>query len=233
MAVCHDWRRAAREDLRFHALHVRAPLRVLHAAQDTTDPVLPEIDLSSAQVCAPALHTRSAPVLCTPALYILCICPRRARSAPALHPLHAPAAHAPISLSLHTPAPEHLLPPSPPQAARFTDVALRLSLSAAGARLTSLTLHQLPEITASGLAPLRLLPKLETVSVTGCAKVDAHQLCTHLPASVRTVRLLGSSVGRAGLDQLLARGFDELDMFACKQCDGVTRTQPTYHIYPD
>ena len=40
-------------------------------------------------------------------------------------------------------------------------------------------------------------------------------------------------VGRAGLDQLLARGFDELDMFACKQCDGVTRARPAYHLYPD
>lgn len=94
------------------------------------------------------------------------------------------------------------MPPSPPQAARFTDVALRLCLSAAGARLASLTLHQLPEITASGLAPLRLLPTLKAVSVTGCAKVDAHQLCAHLPASVRTVRLLGCSVGRAGLDPI-------------------------------
>jgi hypothetical protein len=94
------------------------------------------------------------------------------------------------------------MPPSPPQAARFTDVALRLCLSAAGARLASLTLHQLPEITSGGLAPLRLLPTLEAVSVTGCAKVDAHQLCAHLPASVRTVRLLGCSVGRAGLDPI-------------------------------
>lgn len=99
MAVCHDWRRAAREDLRFHALHVRAPLRALHAAQGTADPVLPEIDLSSAQVCTPALHTRSAPVLCTPALYILCM--------PTPHPLCTCSAPAPRTRSapLHTPDP--------------------------------------------------------------------------------------------------------------------------------
>ena len=64
MAVCHDWRIAAREDVRFHALRVRAPLRVLHAAQGTS--VLPDIDLSSAQVCAHPLCTQHP--LCTCAL---------------------------------------------------------------------------------------------------------------------------------------------------------------------
>ena len=130
MAVCRDWRRAAREDVRFHALRVRAPLRVLHTAQGAaTDPmlpeVLPEIDVSTAQVCAPALH-----LLCTcsaPALHLLCT-----HTAPAFHLLRSRTRSAP------TPS---------VQAARFTDVALRRCLSAAGARLTSLTLHQLPAIT--------------------------------------------------------------------------------------
>ena len=206
MAVCRDWRRAAREDVRFHALRVRAPLRVLHTAQGAaTDPALPEIDLSSAQVCAHPLCTSSASplhLLCTssapacthplhaPAPRTRSASPSRTRSAPPTphnrvaptpHPLHAPSPRtcfAPVRthsastprIRSAAPTPHHLAPttqhpvaPIPSvQAARFTDVALRRCLSAAGARLTSLTLHQLPAITASGLAPLRLLPKLAT-----------------------------------------------------------------------
>ena len=138
---------------------------------------------------APPLHLLCT-CLHTPAPRTRSASPSRTRSAPPTphhrvaptpHPLHAPSPRtcfAPVRthsastprIRSAAPTPHHLAPttqhpvaPIPSvQAARFTDVALRRCLSAAGARLTSLTLHQLPTITASGLAPLRLLPKLAT-----------------------------------------------------------------------
>ena len=78
MAVCHEWRRAAREDVRFHTLRVRAPLQAAEA--QAADHLPSELDLSTAQVCTRTLHPQhSAPAL-TP----------RLRSAPAPRTRSAP-----------------------------------------------------------------------------------------------------------------------------------------------
>ena len=109
------------------------------------------------------------------------------------------------------------------QASRVTDDVLARCLACAGPRLKSLTLNSLQCITHAPLSALSSLPKLELVDLTRCHGVTG-EVCSYIPASVRSVRLQGCRIDRASLDQLLNRPI-KLDVFPCKTCDCVIHAE--------